>query len=77
MSASAMRRSATGSSTGAKAMDIAPPVTASAPPPADISPPPAAAAAHNAHASRQSGQHGDCQPDLDPVNQGIVLFHIR
>jgi hypothetical protein len=59
-------------------MDIVPPVIASAPPPADISPPPSTAAiAHKTHAARQSSQSGNCQPDLDPVNQSIALFHIR
>jgi hypothetical protein len=59
-------------------MDIAPAVMASAPPPADISAPPATAAiAHKTHAARHSGHPGDCQRDLDPVNQSIALFHTR
>jgi hypothetical protein len=58
-------------------MHIAAPVIASAPPPAAISPPAAAAtSAHPAYASRQSGQHGNGQPDLDLVNQSFCLIHI-
>jgi hypothetical protein len=59
-------------------MHIAPPVTTT-PPAAVATPPPTApptaASAHHAYASRHGGQHGNCQPDLDPVNQRFRLAH--
>ena len=78
MSAATVRGSTTGRSTSAITMHIVPPIitTATAAPPPTVIPPPATAtiisfAAHDADASRQSGQHCNGQPDLDPANQTV------
>ena len=78
MTAATVRRCTACRSAGAVTMDIMSTIitTTTAAPPTTVIPPPAATAkisavAHETNASRQSGHHGNGQPDFDAVTQNI------
>ena len=76
MASAAVRPTATCPAASAIKMNIAAPVVTSAPPATPyVTIAIITAITHDADASRQGGQHGDGQPDLDPASQVILLVH--